>query len=133
MTDLEVLKARIRFIIRLGTLIVSATLVAFGVSHGWWNTLFKGLMVGEAGGAYVVYSLLRQGHLNDGLQGAALFAAGVVGMVMRFLVLGMVMFIAYKVHANFVATLIGYLSGFILIFFGLSSYLRKPTSTSAGK
>jgi hypothetical protein len=112
---------------------MAITIVAYGLSHGWWNTALKGLLIGEIGGGYVFYSLLRQGHLNDGVEGPALFAAGVVGMFMRFLVLGIVMFVAYKVHANIVTTLIGYLLGFILIFFGLASYLRKPASSSAGK
>ncbi|MBX5436397.1 MAG: hypothetical protein IRZ33_04180 [Alicyclobacillaceae bacterium] len=94
----------------------------------------NGLVLGELGGAYVVFSMIRQGHVNDNLQGTALFASGMLGMVTRWLVLAAIIVIALKVpNINVYTALIGYMLGFVLIFAGFYGFARNQNETSGAK
>lgn len=82
---------------------------------------------GELGGAYVVLSLIHQGHPNDNTRGTALFASGMLGMFTRILVLVAVLVVAeeLKRYINPYFALIGYLLGFVIIFAGLYGIARN--------
>lgn len=129
MTDQERLRTRVRWIARTGVALLLLTAVMWLVLSVW-RPVMNGLLVGEAGGAYVVYSMLRQGHLKDGLQGVPLFASGMMGLFTRLLVLCAVMIVAVKApDVNPIATLAGYLLGFVLIFFGLLGMVKGPVQS----
>ncbi|MCL6632997.1 MAG: hypothetical protein K6T63_10220 [Alicyclobacillus herbarius] len=86
----------------------------------------NGLLLGEAGGAYAVYSMIRYGHRHGGIEGKALFASGMLGMFTRLAVLAAVIVAAVKLpNVNPYTALIGYLLGFVLIFVGLYGYARN--------
>ncbi|MCY0876646.1 MAG: hypothetical protein OWT28_10325 [Firmicutes bacterium] len=124
MTDQERLQVRVRVISRIGLAIAAVTLLTWPLLP-LFRPEINGLLLGEAGAAYVVYSMLRQGHLKDGMTGAPLFASGMMGMFTRLVVLGTVMIVAVKTPGiNPIATLVGYLLGFVLIFFGLLGIVR---------
>ncbi|MCF8567153.1 hypothetical protein LLE49_20755 [Alicyclobacillus tolerans] len=129
MNDLERLRLRFRAIKLAGISVFVVTLLVWLTIPAWRSEL-NGLLIGEVGGAYVVYSLIRQGHLNDGLEGTALFASGMLGTFTRLLVLAVVMIAAIKLpHVNVYAALIGYLLGFVLIFAGLYGFARNRRTT----
>lgn len=133
MNDMNRLNARLRAIKLAGYGILALTLIAWLALKGF-RTQLNGLLLGELGGAYVVYSMIRQGHLRDGLQGKALFASGILGMVTRFVVLIAVLIVALKTpHVSAVAALVGYLFGFILVFLGLYGYARNRAPISGEK
>ncbi|MBX6352103.1 MAG: hypothetical protein IRZ10_02110 [Thermoflavifilum sp.] len=92
-----------------------------------------GLLIGQLGGAYVVYSMFRQGHLRDGMQGTALFASGMFGLFTRLIVLAVVIVAAEKLpHLNVYAALVGYVLGFVWIIAGLYG-LAKRRGTALGE
>lgn len=133
MNDMNRLNARLRAIKLVGLGVIALTLLAWGILTTF-RTQLNGLLLGEMGGAYVVYSMIRQGHLRDGLQGKALFASGILGMVTRFVVLIAVLIVALKTpHVSAVAALVGYLFGFVLVFLGLYGYARNRTAISGEK
>lgn len=125
MSDEERLRIRVRVISRIGLAIIAVTALAWPLLSSL-RAEINGLLLGEAGGAYVVYSMLRQGHLKDGMTGVPLFASGMMGMFTRLVVLGTVMIVAVKTPGiSPIATLVGYLLGFVLIFFGLLGIVRS--------
>ncbi|MCL6454659.1 MAG: hypothetical protein K6T78_13725 [Alicyclobacillus sp.] len=91
-----------------------------------------GLLLGELGGAYVVVSLISQGHRDDDMQGIALFTSGMVGLFTRILALVAVMVIAehWRHCFNPYTALIGYLLGFVLVFVGLYGLARNRHTDS---
>lgn len=95
----------------------------------------SGLLLGELGGLYVVFSMFRQGHYNDNTQGTALFASGMVGMFTRLLFIVLIMIISLKFRAVFnpYTALVGYLLGFVFVFAGLYSYASGPRDNSEEK
>jgi hypothetical protein len=129
MTDQNRLNTRIRAIRLFGWVAIVATGVIWLVRPEWHH-IVTGLLFGEFGGAYVVHSMVRQGHHNDDTAGAALFASGVVGFVTRIVVLAVVLIAAIKSGTSAVSALAGYLSGYILVFTGLAGYVRNPDSSS---
>jgi hypothetical protein len=119
------LNARLRAIKLWGLAFIGLTILAWLVFF-MWRAAMNGLLLGELGGAYVVFSMIRQGHHNDKMEGPALFASGMLGMFTRLIVLGLVMFISLKVpHFNPFTALIGYLLGFVFIFVGLYGYAKN--------
>lgn len=133
MSDQERLQVRVRLIARIGLAIAAVTVLAWPLLPVFRSAI-NGLLLGEAGGAYVVYSMLRQGHLKDGMTGTPLFASGMMGMFTRLVVLGTVMIVAVKSHGiNPIATLVGYLLGFVLIFFGLLGIVRSTSQIPTRK
>jgi len=125
MTDQKRLNTRVRWIRLCWILLVGCSLAAaFALpAH---RSVTEGLLVGEVGGAYVVYSMIRQGHRNDTVKGSALFASGIVGMFTRLIVLATVLLAAIKLHVSAVSSLGGYLMGYVFLFSGLAGYLRNP-------
>lgn len=98
------------------------------------RSIFGGLLLGLVGGAYVIYSMIRQGHLRDGLQGRPLYASGMLGMVTRLVVLIAVLVVALKGHSvNPYATFAGYFLGFIFVFVGLFAFARGQRTIAGGK
>lgn len=96
---------------------------------------FSGLLLGEFGGLYVVFSMFRQGHHQDSTQGTALFASGMVGMFTRLILVVLIMVISLKFRSLFnpYTALIGYVLGFVFVFAGLYSYARDPSDNSTEK
>lgn len=129
------LNARIRTMKVVGLVFMGLTalvcLIAFGVKglvlHNWREAIL-GLLLGELGGAYVVVSLIGQGHRNDKTEGMTLYASGMVGMFTRLLALVAVMVVSelWRSLFNPYAALIGYLLGFVFIFVGLYGIARNP-------
>ncbi|MCI0183368.1 ATP synthase subunit I [Sulfoacidibacillus ferrooxidans] len=133
MSDIQRLQARLRIVQRVGVGIAFLTVLAWLIFRNVQSDM-NGLLLGELGGAYVFYSMVRQGHLRDGLEGKALFASGMLGMFTRFVVLVAVMIVAVKSpHVNPFTTLVGYLLGFVLIFVGLYGFSKNERSTPGGK
>ena len=133
MSDIGRLQARFRAIALAGAGIFALTLLARAALPGV-RPAVNGLILGETGGAYVVYSMIRQGHLRDGLTGKPLFASGMLGMFTRFAVLVAVMIIAVKSpQMNPLTALAGYMLGFVLIFAGLIGHAGNRRLTSGGK
>lgn len=91
----------------------------------------EGLLLGEVGGAYVIFSMIRQGHLQDEATGNALMLSGMLGMFTRFIVLAVVMVIAIKLPpVNPYTTLAGYLLGLVIMVSGMAIHERsKPKTT----
>ncbi|GMA50928.1 hypothetical protein GCM10025857_22850 [Alicyclobacillus contaminans] len=86
-----------------------------------WSDVLNGLLIGEVGGLGVVWSMTREGHLRDNLQGTALMLSGAIGYATRMVLLVAVIIIAIKLpHANVIAALAGYLLGFVFVVAGLS-------------
>lgn len=130
MSELAALYSRFRLMRRAGVGIALLTLLCW-LALPSQRPLWNGLLLGEAGGAYVVYSMMRQGHLKDGLDGRALFASGMMGAATRLVVLAAVMVVAVKTPGvNPFAALAGYLAGFAVIFVGLYGYARGRRLTS---
>lgn len=125
MSDQKRLNARVRWIRTSWILLAGLTFAATFVmsSH---RSVLEGLLVGEGGGAYVVYSMIRQGHRNDRVTGSALFASGIAGMFTRLVVLAVVLLAAIKIHVSAVSALGGYLLGYVFLFSGLAGFLRNP-------
>lgn len=114
----------------VGGILAALTGVCWAV-FGAIRSDMNGLLLGEVGGAYVVYSMVRQGHLKDGLEGKALFASGMMGMLTRLVVLAAVMVVAVKTPGvNPITALVGYLLGFAFIFFGLYGFARNRVKSS---
>lgn len=127
----ERLNARLRAIKWWGVAIFAATAVVWA-AVGAWRPLTGGLLLGELGGAYVVVSLISQGHRDDDMQGIALFTSGMVGLFTRILALVAVMVIAehWRHCFNPYTALIGYLLGFVLVFVGLYGLARNRHTDS---
>ena len=118
-TDIGKLQARLRAIQWAGLVFIALTIVTRFVVP--WPEVWNGLLLGEAGGAGVVWSMVRQGHLRDDHQGSALMVSGIIGFFTRILLLIAVIVLAIKLpHINVVAALAGYLLGFVFIVAGLS-------------
>lgn len=111
-------------------------LTALGlVVPGVWRLAMSGLLLGEFGGLYVVFSMFRQGHHNDETQGAVLFASGMVGMFTRLILIVVIMVISLKFRTVFnpYTALIGYVLGFAFVFVGLYSYAKNQNAIPRGK
>lgn len=133
MSELAALYSRFRLIRRFGVGVALLTLVCWAALPQQ-RSIWDGLLIGEAGGAYVVYSMMRQGHLKDSLDGRALFASGMAGAATRMIVLAAVMVVAVKTPGvNPLAALTGYLAGFAVIFVGLFGYVRGHRLSSGGR
>ncbi|WP_245632700.1 ATP synthase subunit I [Alicyclobacillus kakegawensis] len=133
MNDMQQLDARIRWIAYVGAAGLLLTAAVWAVALPW-RSVMNGLLLGEAGGAYAVYSMIRYGHRHGGLEGKALFASGMLGMFTRLAVLAAVMVAAVKLpHVNPYAALVGYLLGFVLVFAGLYGYARNRGETPREK
>lgn len=133
MSELAALYSRFRLIRRIGIGIGFLTLVCWAALPQQ-RSIWDGLLIGEAGGAYVVFSMMRQGHLKDGLDGRALFASGMAGAATRMIVLAAVMVVAVKTPGvNPFAALAGYLAGFAVILVGLFGYVRGRRLSSGGR
>lgn len=116
--DIAQLRTRLRLIAWVGLGFIALTAIGRLVTP--WHDICNGLLLGEAGGAGVVYSMIRQGHLRDGVKGAGLMVSGVVGYFTRMVLLIAVIIVAVKVpHVNVIAALVGYLLGFVFIVVGL--------------
>lgn len=122
------ISARIRIMARTGAVAFALTLVIWLVATPL-RPLMNGLLIGEVGGAYVVYSMIRHGHHKGELEGKALFASGILGMFARFVVLIAIMVIALKTRhsINPYTALVGYCLGFVWIFVGLYGIARNQT------
>ncbi len=130
MNEVEFFLLRVRGMVMVGVALAALTGVCWAV-FGAIRADMNGLLLGEAGGAYVVYSMVRQGHLKDGLEGKALFASGMMGMLTRLVVLAAVMVVAVKTPGvNPITALLGYLLGFVFIFFGLYGLARNRVKSS---
>ncbi|MHB1628534.1 MAG: hypothetical protein ACYCVB_09220 [Bacilli bacterium] len=130
MNEVEFFLLRVRGMVIVGVALAALTGVCWAV-FGAIRSDMNGLLLGEAGGAYVVYSMVRQGHLKDGLEGKALFASGMMGMLTRLVVLAAVMVVAVKTPGvNPITALAGYLLGFVFIFFGLYGLARNRVKSS---
>lgn len=130
MTDLDRLNLRLRAITWTGIGIMVLTLAVWLIVPIWRGEA-GGLLIGEIGGAYVVFSMIRQGHVKDGTQGPILFASGIIGMVTRWVVLLAVIVVALHIpHVNVYAAVIGYLLGFVLIIAGMYGYVKNQSSIS---
>ena len=125
------LNARLRAIKIGGLALIGLTIVVW-LAVGVWRHALSGLLLGELGGAYVVVSLIAQGHRNDDTQGTALFASGMIGMFTRILALVAVMVIAehWRSYFNPYMALIGYVLGFVFIFIGLYGFARNRNKDS---
>ncbi|MCL6515821.1 ATP synthase subunit I [Alicyclobacillus sp.] len=116
--DVQRLEARLRAITWAGLAIMALTVIARFVLP--WHDVTNGLLIGEAGGAGAVWSMIRQGHLRDQRAGAALMVSGIVGYFIRMVLLIAVIVVAIKLpHVHVLAALVGYLLGFALIVAGL--------------
>ncbi len=92
-----------------------------------------GLLLGQVGGAYVIFSMIRQGHLRDGLSGKPLLLSGMLGMFSRYIVLILVMVIAIKTPPfSPYTTLIGYLLGLVVFVVGMAIH-ERTRKTVTGK
>jgi len=122
------LNARIRAIKLWGLAFMGLTVVAWVISlflGSPWRQAVSGLLLGELGGAYVLISLIYQGHHNDNTAGPALFASGMIGMFSRIIAMVVIMVIAlhWRSFFNPYFALIGFLLGnvFVLVgFYGLA-------------
>jgi hypothetical protein len=133
MSDMQQLDARIRKMAWVGAAGFLVTALVWLVATPW-RPVMNGLLLGEVGGAYVVYSMIRYGHRHGGLEGKALFASGMLGMFTRLVVLAAIMVVAMKLpDVNPYAALVGYLLGFVLIFAGLYGYARNHGKTPREK
>jgi hypothetical protein len=128
------LNARLRAIQFSGLIFIVLTAVVW-LLVPVWRVAVNGLLLGELGGAYVVISMIRQGHLNDNTQGTALFASGMAGTFTRLAVLAAVMVVSLKLKStmNPYTALVGYLLGFVFIFAGLYGYARNQRPTPQAK
>jgi uncharacterized Tic20 family protein len=132
--SLDRLNARLRAIKLWGLAFIGLTAVVCLIV-GAWRVAMYGLLLGEIGGAYVVFSMIRQGHHDDDTQGTALFASGMAGTFTRLAVLAAIMVISVKLrtYINPYTALIGYLLGFVFIFVGLYGYARNQGPTPRAK
>lgn len=128
MSDIEQrISARIRKMAQAGAIAIAVTLVVWLVFVPL-RPLMNGLLIGEVGGAYVVYSMIRHGHRRGELEGRALFTSGMIGMFARLVVLIAIMVIALKTkNVNPYAAMVGYCLGFVWIFVGLYGIARNRT------
>lgn len=132
--NVDRLNARLRAIKLSGLILICLTAVSW-IFLGMWRVAISGLLLGELGGAFVVISMIRQGHHNDNTGGASLFASGIVGMFTRLVVLAIVMVVAEKWRHIFnpYTALIGYLLGFVFIFVGLYGFAKNHETISKTK
>lgn len=122
--DLEQLNARLRAIQWAGLAFILLTVIARFVMP--WHDILNGLLLGEAGGAGLVYSMIRQGHLRDERGGTALMVSGIIGFFTRMILLVAVVVLAIKLpHVNVISALVGYLLGFVFIVAGLYRSVRN--------
>ncbi|GMA63545.1 hypothetical protein NZD89_27185 [Alicyclobacillus fastidiosus] len=128
------LNKRLRAITISWLVFIGLTVLAWIVLADW-RVAVNGLLLGELGGLYVVFSMIRQGHHNNNTQGAALFASGMVGMFTRLILIVLIMVVSLKFRAVFnpYAALIGYLLGFVFVFVGLYSYAMNPSDNTKEK
>lgn len=126
------LNARLRSIKLWGLALMLLTVIAW-LAISAWRVALGGLFIGELGGAYVVVSLIAQGHRNDNMQGTALMASGLATMFTRILVLIAVMVVAerWRHYFNPYTALFGYLLGFIFIFVGLYGIAKNQPNTDS--
>lgn len=105
------------------------------LSLGSLRVALSGLLLGEVGGLYVVFSMFRQGHHKDNTQGTALFASGMVGMFTRLILIVLIMVVSLKFRTVFnpYTALVGYVLGFVFVFAGLYSYARNSSDNSSEK
>ncbi len=90
-----------------------------------------GLLLGQVGGAYVIFSMIRQGHLKDGLSGKPLMLSGMLGMFTRYIVLIMVILIAIKTPpVSPYTALVGYLLGLVVFVAGMAIHERTRRTVS---
>jgi hypothetical protein len=133
-TSDEIRQLYARFRVMAWTGVVAILLVALL----WWllpvyRPYTGGLFIGQLGGAYVVYSMIRQGHLRDETGGTALFASGMLGLFTRLIVLVLVIVAAEKLpRVNVYAALVGYLLGFVWIIVGIYGFAKRR-GTIAGE
>lgn len=127
------ISARIRIMARTGALAIALTLLVWLIATPL-RPLMNGLLIGEVGGAYVVYSMIRHGHHKGELEGRALLASGMLGMFARFVVLIAIMVIALKTKniINPYTALVGYCLGFVWIFVGFYGIARNRTKQQGG-
>ena len=126
MSDVQRLKARVVRIAKIGVGIMILTALARLVLPLWHKEL-NGLLLGELGGAYVVYSMIRHGHVGGELAGKSLYISGMLGYVTRFMVVLAGMIVAVKLPLfNPYMTIIGYMLGFALVIIGMAGFIKKP-------
>ena len=126
MNDVQRVKARVVRMAKAGAVIVALTALGRLVLPIWHREL-SGLLLGEAGGAYVVYSMIRHGHVSGELMGRSLYISGMLGYLTRFMVVLAGMIVAVKVPIfNPYATIVGYMLGFALVIIGMAGFVRKP-------
>lgn len=129
------LNARIRAIKIWGLAFIGLTAIAWLIASlavTPWREALSGLLLGELGGAYVVVSMIYQGHRNDTTTGPALFASGMVGMFSRMIAMVVVMVIAlhWKHYFNPYFALIGFLLGNVFVFVGFYGLARNQNTDS---
>lgn len=116
--DLEQLNTRLRRVQWAGLAFIAVTILVRFIAP--WHAELNGLLIGEAGGAGLVYSMIRQGHVRGNQQGTALMVSGIIGYFTRMVLLVAVVILAIKLpHVNVIAALVGYLLGFVFIVAGL--------------
>lgn len=125
MNDVERLKRKVAQIAKAGVVILALTAL-LRLFLPFWHKELNGLLLGEVGGAYVVYSMIRHGHVGGGMEGRSLFLSGMIGYLTRFMVVLAGMVVAVKVPVfNPFATLVGYLLGFALVIAGMAGFARR--------
>lgn len=128
------LTRRLRYILIAWLVFIGLTVLSW-LFLGPWRIVVNGLLLGELGGLYVVFSMIRQGHHNDDTQGTALFASGMVGMFTRLILIVAIMVVSLKFRTTFnpYTALIGYLLGFVFVFVGLYRYAMNRDEISKEK
>ncbi|KPV42816.1 hypothetical protein [Alicyclobacillus ferrooxydans] len=125
------LNARLRATKLWGLAFIVLTVIAWIAIRGL-HQLIGGLFIGELGGAYVLVSLIGQGHRNDDMEGTALFASGMLGMFTRIIALVIVMVVAehWRTYFNPYTALVGYLLGFVFVVAGLYGFAKSRKTDS---
>jgi len=129
--NVEHLNRRLRNITKSWLVFMGLTAVCLLLLSGV-RVALSGLLLGEFGGLYVVFSMFRQGHHKDNTQGTALFASGMVGMFTRLILIVIIMVVSLKFRAVFnpYTALVGYVLGFVCVFAGLYGYAKNPNDNS---
>ncbi len=126
MNDVQRLKARVVQIAKMGAVVIGLTVIA-RLFLPMWQKELNGLLLGEVGGTYVVYSMIRHGHVGGELAGRSLYISGMLGYLTRFMVVLAGMIVAVKVPIfNPYLTLVGYMLGFALVIIGMAGFVKKP-------
>ncbi len=127
MSDVQRVRARVVQIVRVGAVILVLTVIA-RLALPFWHKGLNGLLLGEVGGAYIVYSMIRHGHVGGELSGRSLYISGMLGYLTRFMVVlaGMIVAVKLPVVFNPYATIVGYILGFVLVIVGMASFVKKP-------